>query len=63
MPVGSLDVPTFHHSRQTSATASRQLDFVFATENVAELVRVFALNEPTEWGSSDHCRIKISVDL
>jgi hypothetical protein len=63
MPPESKDVPTFHHSRQTPETATRQLDFVFATENIADQVAVRALNGVDEWGLSDHCRIAISVDL
>lgn len=63
MPAGSRDVPTFRHSRQTPKTATRQLDFVFATRNIAPMVAVRALNQPDEWGPSDHCRIRISIDL
>jgi len=62
LPEGSRDVPTYRHSRQTPATATRQLDFVFATANVADKVAVRALNRVDEWGPSDHCRLAISVD-
>jgi hypothetical protein len=63
LPRDSLKVPTFYHSRQTPATATRQLDFVFATENIADQVTVRAINAVEEWAPSDHCRIAISVDL
>ena len=62
LPAGSRNTPTFRHSRQTPATATRQLDFVFASEAMARTVRVRALNGVREWGRSDHCRVAISVD-
>lgn len=62
LPSDSRNVPTFHHSRQTPETATRQLDFVFATSELADRVSVRALNAPDEWGPSDHCRLAISVD-
>jgi hypothetical protein len=62
LPIDSRCVPTFHHNRQTPATATRQLDFVFASESLADAVRVRALNGVEEWGPSDHCRILIDVD-
>jgi hypothetical protein len=61
LPEGSLCVPTFHHSKQTPAAATRQLDFVFASQSLADAVEVRALNEPEDWGGSDHCRIPIDV--
>ena len=61
LPEDSRNVPTFHHSRQSPATATRQLDFVFASENMAGSVQAQALNDPDEWGPSDHCRIAITV--
>ena len=61
LPEGSLNVPTFHTNRQTPATASRQLDFVFASESIADRVSVKALNSVEEWGPSDHCRIMIEL--
>lgn len=63
LPAESRCVPTFHHSRQNPASASRQLDFVFASAAVAERVHVAALNDPEVWGPSDHCRLLIDVDL
>ncbi len=61
LPRDSLNVPTYHHSRQTPQTATRQLDFVFASDSLAEQVTVTALNQPTHWGSSDHCKLLIEV--
>lgn len=63
LPTRSGNVPTFHHSRQTPETATRQLDFVFATRNIADAVQVRALNGLDEWGPSDHCRLAITVDV
>jgi hypothetical protein len=62
LPADSRCVPTFHHGRQTPATATRQLDFVFASRSLANAVSVRALNAPDEWGASDHCRVLIDVD-
>ena len=61
LPPESNNVPTYHTSQQTPVTATRQLDFVFASAGFAEHVRTRALNEPGEWGPSDHCRIEIEV--
>jgi hypothetical protein len=61
LPSDSRCVPTFHHARQKPATATRQLDFVFASTSLAERVEVRALNSPEEWGPSDHCRVIIDV--
>jgi exonuclease III len=63
LPDDSLNVPTFHHSKQTPKTATRQLDYVFATANIADKVQARALNGIEEWGPSDHCRTAISVDV
>lgn len=63
LPEDSRCVPTFHHSRQNPETATRQLDFVFASFSVEDKVQTRALNEPGEWGPSDHCRVGIDVDL
>ncbi len=61
MPLESKNVPTFHHNKQTPATATRQLDFVFASQGMSDSVRVRALNDPEQWGPSDHCRVEIEV--
>lgn len=61
LPPDSINVPTYHHSRQTPETATRQLDFVFASESLADTVTVTALNQPADWGGSDHCRLLMEV--
>ena len=63
LPEASLNVPTFHSNSQAPATASRQLDFVFASESIADRVKVKALNGIEEWGPSDHCRIMIEMAI
>lgn len=61
LPTASANVPTYHTTHQTPSTATRQLDFVFASVGLAEQVRVRARNEPDHWGPSDHCRIEIDI--
>lgn len=61
LPAESANVPTYHTSHQSPATATRQLDFVFASAALAERARVCARNEPDQWGPSDHCRVEIEV--
>lgn len=61
LPLGSMNVPTFHTNRQSPATATRQLDFVFASKDIAHRIATSALNSPEEWGPSDHCRVRIEV--
>jgi endonuclease/exonuclease/phosphatase family metal-dependent hydrolase len=61
LPHASNNVPTYHTPGQTPETCARQLDFVFASERLAERVRVRAVNEPDQWGPSDHCRVEIEV--
>jgi exonuclease III len=61
LPRTSDNVPTYYAKHQTPATCTRQLDFVFASEGLAERVRATALNEPEQWGPSDHCRVEIRV--
>ena len=48
-----------HH--QTPSDAELQLDYVFASRTIAHRVTVCALNDPVDWGPSDHCRILIEV--
>ena len=57
LPPDSLNVPTYRHSSGTE----HQLDFVFASESMADSVQVSALNDPDDWGPSDHCRIEVTV--
>lgn len=61
LPRDSRNVPTFHHTKQRPETATRQLDYVFASRNLAGSLRVRALNAVEEWGPSDHCRIQIEL--
>ena len=56
------NVPTYHSTRQNPRTAANQLDYVFASQGFHRGVRTRALNEPEEWGPSDHCRIAIQVN-
>src|SRR4051795_6389271 len=63
LPPDSLNVPTYHTNRQISASATRQLDFVFASASIADRVATAARNDPREWGPSDHCRIDIEVSI
>lgn len=62
LPEDNMCVPTFHHSRQRPETAARQLDFVFGSKSIAERITVRALNEPGQWGPSDHCQVQIDVE-
>jgi hypothetical protein len=62
LPPSSSNVPTFYTSRQTPASATRQLDFVFASNSLTEHLQVSALNEPNDWGPSDHCRVQITLN-
>ncbi len=56
------NVPTYRTVKESPATASQQLDYVFASKGFHEHVRARALNEVDEWGPSDHCRLVIDVD-
>ena len=60
LPRDSGNVPTYRWKNDPAA-ATRQLDFVFASKGMADSVRVRAVNEPKEWGPSDHCRLEIEV--
>ena len=62
LPVESLNVPTYYTNRQSPLTATRQLDFVFASSDISDHIQVTALNYGEEWGGSDHCRIQIDID-
>ena len=61
LPVESLNVPTYHTAQQTPESATRQLDFVFASSDIASRVSTHAANRPEEWGPSDHCQIMICL--
>ena len=61
LPRDSRNVPTFHSNRKRPETATRQLDYVFASRELTDSLSVRALNAPDEWGPSDHCRIEIEI--
>ena len=63
LPKDSKNVPTYcKEFRKNPAGAVHQLDYVFASKNTFKSVKVRALNDPEEWGPSDHCRIEIEVE-
>ncbi|MDE0376810.1 MAG: hypothetical protein OXK16_12740 [bacterium] len=59
LPADTRNVPTYHTTSQTPATATSQLDWVFASQGFHNGITVRALNEVEEWGPSDHCRLLI----
>ena len=61
LPAESKNIPTYHTTRMTPAQAERQLDFVFASTALVGRMQVRALNEPSDWGPSDHCRVCIEL--
>jgi endonuclease/exonuclease/phosphatase family metal-dependent hydrolase len=61
LPAESNNVPTYHTTRMTPAQATRQLDFVFASTDFVGRIDVRALNEPSDWGPSDHCQVWIEL--
>ncbi len=63
LPANSTCVPGYYRTGQTPATATRQLDFVFASASIAGRVHATAVNDPADCGPSDHCRVLIDVDL
>ncbi|RQD69544.1 MAG: hypothetical protein D5S00_06705, partial [Tindallia sp. MSAO_Bac2] len=62
LPKESRNVPTFRTNKNKPETASRQLDFVFASESIADRLSVRAANSEKEWGLSDHCCVFINID-
>ena len=62
LPKDSLNVTTFYPTTKTPETSERQLDYVFASEIIADRVSVRALNSEKEWGPSEH-GIAIIVQL
>ena len=60
LPHDSKNVPTYY--TENPETATRQLDFVFASRWFADSIKVRAMNSVEEWGPSDHCRIEIEVE-
>ena len=61
LPKTSKNVPTYHTNHQSPETATRQLDFVFASKSLIDDMNVRAINNPKEWGPSDHCRVEIEL--
>lgn len=61
LPPESTTVPTFRTAVARPETATRQLDFVFASDSLRDRLRVRALNNAEEWGKSDHCRVLIEL--
>jgi hypothetical protein len=61
LPPDSPTVPTYYTRTRGPAGATRQLDHVFASISIAQLISVRALNDVDAWGPSDHCRILIEV--
>ena len=57
LPADTKNVPTQQHPGK----AANQLDYVFASRGFHRNVRAHALNEPEQWGPSDHCQIVIEV--
>lgn len=62
LPKDSRNVPTFRTRKADPASATRQLDFVFASNDVAGRLRVRARNAAADWGPSDHCRLEIDLE-
>ena len=61
LPPDTKNVPTYHTTAQSPATAQSQLDYVFASRGFHDSVQVRAMNGIAEWGASDHCRLLIEV--
>ncbi|MYE32231.1 MAG: endonuclease/exonuclease/phosphatase family protein [Chloroflexi bacterium] len=61
LPPDTRNVPTYHTTRQSPATAQNQLDYAFASRGFDRSVSVRAMNAVDEWGASDHCRVLIEV--
>jgi hypothetical protein len=61
LPRDSKNVPTFRTRRTDASSATRQLDFVFASKELIDRLRIRACNGPADWGPSDHCRIEIEL--
>ena len=61
LPRDSRNVPTFFRPGKSPATATRQLDYVFASTELIDSLTVRALNNTDQWGPSDHCRIRIDL--
>ena len=63
LPSDTLNVPTYYTVRaRKPENARHQLDYVFASRGFHNSITTRALNDPDEWGSSDHCRILIEIN-
>lgn len=62
LPQDSKNVPTFRTRILQPETATRQLDFVFASASLKDRLRMRAMNRLDEWGPSDHCRLLIELE-
>ena len=62
VPSDTRNVPTVYYRGGSPETALNQLDYAFASRGFHESVKVRALNEVDNWGSSDHCRLLIEID-
>lgn len=60
-PPESRTVPTYRTKGSDPLTATRQLDFVFASRGLAGRVATRALVADEQWGPSDHCRVEIEL--
>ena len=64
VPANTGNVPTWYNkSSECRGTATRQLDYAFASHGFHETVTARALNAVDEWGSSDHCRLLMEIDI
>ncbi|MCY4087741.1 MAG: hypothetical protein OXG37_12895 [Actinomycetia bacterium] len=64
LPLIGPHAATFYSrpSGQKPVDATLQLDYVFASRLIAHRLTVQALNDPGDWGPSDHCRIVINLE-
>lgn len=60
LPLSSLNVPTFR-AGVSPESATRQLDYVFVSKEIASAVKATAMNGVEEWGPSDHCQIRVEL--
>lgn len=60
-PEDTENVRTYHTSRSSPMKAYIQLDHAFASKGFDKGIETRALNCVCQWGSSDHCRIVMSV--
>ena len=67
LPQGTRNVPTYLSPKKMKAMRNgglftgHQLDYVFASKGFDRSISVHAMNDPAQWGSSDHCRLWIEV--